>query len=95
MTETIKRSDIPARSRDALSTETDDVTILMSMASGRFVELNPTARAIWDLTDGRASVDDIIAHLAGKFAVTPEECAADVAEVYGKLEAEGLIILQN
>lgn len=83
---------IPARSDDVLATQSQDVTVLMSMDTGKFVELNETARAIWNLTDGTASIADIVGELAGRYEVTEEQCAADVIGVYARLGEEGLVV---
>ncbi len=92
MTQAIEPSSVPARADDVLATESQDVTVLMSMDTGKFVELNETAREVWELTDGQASVADIVERLSERFEVAPEKCRSDVTGLYARLCEEGLVV---
>lgn len=91
MTHAIAPSAIPARAEDALATEMGDGIVLMSMDSGKFVELNDTAREVWNLADGATSVAAMVERLGEIFEVSPEQCRADVTALLATLREQGLI----
>ena len=53
--------------------------------------LNEVGAVIWDLLDGRTSLDQIAAAVCDQYAVTPEEARRDVNELVDSLAAAGLI----
>jgi Coenzyme PQQ synthesis protein D (PqqD) len=69
----------------------EDVSLFDS-ASGKAVALNGTARDIWALVDGRASVDDVVATLAKAYRVDPEDIEGDVRAALERLVSEGFIV---
>ena len=69
----------------------DDLSLFDS-ASGKAVALNGTARDIWELVDGEASVADVVATLAAAYRVEPEAIEIDVRETLDRLIAEGFIV---
>ena len=93
MTRPLELTEVPARSEDVLATQSQDVTVLMSMDTGKFVELNDTARAVWELTDGQTSVEQMIDSLTGQFDVDRAKCTADVGALIARLRDEGLVVL--
>jgi hypothetical protein len=54
-------------------------------------ELNPTARAVWELCDGTTSVDELIDAIRQVFSVEREVALADVTSVVDQLAAAGLV----
>lgn len=92
MSQAIEPTSVPSRADDVLATDSQDVTVLMSMDTGKFVELNETAREVWELTDGETSVADIVERLAERFEVSREKCRADVTGLYARLCEEGLVV---
>jgi hypothetical protein len=54
-------------------------------------ELNPTARAVWELCDGTTTVDELIDAIRQVFSVEREVALADVTAVVDRLEAAGLV----
>lgn len=53
--------------------------------------LNDVAARIWDLVDGRRSVDEIVELIHCEFIVDREQAAADVHAFLGQLEEAGLV----
>lgn len=95
MTEPLPPTAVPSKADGVLATDSHDLTVLMSMETGRFVELNATAREAWKLADGTVSIARIGEILAERFAVSPEQCASDVAELYAGLRDEGLVVIAD
>jgi hypothetical protein len=54
--------------------------------------LNDSARAIWDLCDGRRSVQRICEELAESMDVAPDLLHEDVVTLVSDLQAKGLLI---
>jgi hypothetical protein len=54
-------------------------------------ELNPTARAVWELCDGTTTVNELIDAIRQVFSVEREVALADVTAVVEQLEAAGLV----
>ena len=55
--------------------------------------LSPVAGRIWELLDGSRTVDQIVATICDEYDVTPEQAAADMAELVSNL-AEVSLVLQ-
>jgi hypothetical protein len=53
--------------------------------------LNPVGSRIWELLRSPTTTDRIAAIVAGEFAVSPQDAAADTAEFLDLLAARGLI----
>jgi hypothetical protein len=53
--------------------------------------LNPVGSRIWELLRSPTTTDQIAAIVAGEFAVSPQDAAADVAEFLDSLATRGLI----
>jgi hypothetical protein len=54
-------------------------------------ELNPTARAVWELCDGTTTVDELVVAICQIFSVERENATADVVAIVGQLEAADLV----
>jgi hypothetical protein len=53
--------------------------------------LNDVGARIWQMIDGRMSLNQIIEAISDEYDVTKEEAAADVAELLDSMKAAGLI----
>ena len=91
MSQQVDLDAVPQPVEDVLSTTSQGGSVLMSMDTGKFVELNDTARAIWDLTDGKASVAAVIAQLGEQFDVEPAQCRDEVLAAYARFRDENLV----
>jgi hypothetical protein len=54
-------------------------------------ELNPTARAVWELCDGTTTVEEVVDAICRVFSVDRSVALADVTTVVGQLEAADLV----
>ncbi len=92
MTKKVEAGAIAHRADDILAADSQDQAVLMSMDTGKFVELNETAREVWNLTDGEASVGHVISLLGERFEVEPDACRSEVTALYTRFRDEGLVI---
>jgi hypothetical protein len=54
-------------------------------------ELNPTARAVWELCDGTTTVDELVDAITQLFSVDRDVAVADVLDIVGQLEEADLV----
>jgi hypothetical protein len=82
---------MPAR-RDGISSRRDvSRTILSDSLHGDVATLNPVAARIWELCDGRNSVDAMIRRMTAEYHVSPRVCATDVMLALTAFKRKGLI----
>ena len=79
------------RTQSISETTIDDEVVVMDLANGDFFSLTGTALEMWNLIDGIRDNAAIIAELAAKFAVAPDEIVGDVTEFIDQALAAGLL----
>ena len=72
-------------------TEIDDEVVLMDLMSGDFFSIKETGLAIWNLIDGTRDRAQLLATLAGSYALAPNEIAPDVDEFLAQVQAAGFV----
>ena len=65
--------------------------VILAMDTKVFRGLNAVGSRVWELIDGRRSVDEIGAAIANEFEVAPDVAARDVSAFVGELLARGLV----
>ncbi len=65
--------------------------VILSLDTKVFRGLNAVGSRVWELIDGRRSVDEIAALVAGEFQVAPDVAARDVSAFVELLLAKGLV----
>lgn len=65
--------------------------VILSLDTKVFRGLNAVGSRVWELIDGRRSVDEIADLVAGEFQVAPEAAARDVSAFVEQLLAKGLV----
>jgi len=69
---------VVARCDDIVAGVVDADLIMMSIESGKYYQLNPSAGRIWNLLEQPRKVAEICQLLSKDFKVTPEACREDV-----------------
>ncbi|MGA8474504.1 MAG: pyrroloquinoline quinone biosynthesis peptide chaperone PqqD [Candidatus Cybelea sp.] len=69
-----------------------DGTMILLVPEGALV-LNPSAAAALELVDGKRSVAQLVDAVVEQFEVTPERAAAELLELFERLEARGFVTL--
>ena len=64
--------------------------MILSLDTKAFRGLNAAGSRVWELIDGRNSVDEIVEAVVREFDVTRERAAADVGVFVQQLLAKGL-----
>lgn len=84
---------IVSRSGGMIEAEIDGELVGLHIDKGDCYGFNKTATRIWALIEQPRSVREICAALTADFEVSNEECAAQVRDLLGELESEGLVTL--
>jgi pyrroloquinoline quinone biosynthesis protein D len=82
---------MPARKSGISARSDDSITILSDSYRRDLLRLNPAAARIWELCDGRNSVDAMVRTMTGEFNVSPSDCATDVMVALTAFKRKGLI----
>lgn len=80
-----------ARSRELVSTELDQETVLMSINAGAYYGLEGPARSIWEKLETPLTFTQLVDSLVGEYRVSSETCASDVQKFLAEMEREGLL----
>jgi hypothetical protein len=80
-----------ARSRELVSTELDQETVLMSINAGAYYGLEGPARTIWEKLETPLTFTQLVDSLVDEYSVSHETCASDVQKFLAEMEQEGLL----
>lgn len=78
-------------SPECVSCEVEDGIAILDLRSNTYFSLDPVGAAIWDRMAAPASLDDLTTAIAAEYAVTPEECRRDIADLLDDMLKHGLI----
>jgi len=79
------------RSVNVISTEVDDVVVILDIESGMFRQLNRTASRIWNELEQPLPLATLCTQLEQRFEVDSETCAAEVSAFVSELAGCGLV----
>lgn len=77
--------------RDQTSVDLDDEVAILNLASGVYFGLNEVGAFIWRRLQQPATVAALEAAVLAEYAVTPEQCAADLQKLLADLHTHHLI----
>jgi PqqD family protein of HPr-rel-A system len=76
--------DLPIPNPDVSLQRVGDEAILHDRRNGRAHVINESAARIWQLCDGRTTLDDIVSAFAASFAMPPADVRDDVIYILSK-----------
>jgi hypothetical protein len=82
---------LPVRVNGVAARTEPPFTILSDSRRQDLIRLNPMAARVWDLCDGRNSVETMVRKLTGDYEVSPGACATDVVLTLTAFKRRGLI----
>lgn len=71
-----------------------DELMMLNVEQGSYYSLDPIAAEIWLILEQPSRVADLVERLQQRYAVTPEQCQADVLEFLGEMQKNGMILVQ-
>ncbi len=79
--------------RDAnwVGSHIDDSLVMLHLETGKYVALNRTAAALWDILEEPCGQPEIEAKLMARFAVSAEACHAEIAAVLEQMRGLSLV----
>ena len=83
---------IYAQSPDCLLEDMDGELLLYNPVNATTLHLNGSSAVVWDLCDGRQSVETIIASLMQAFPDQSDQIAADVEAVITDLASQSALV---
>ena len=89
----LRRTPRPAPTAHVATFRLDAELVVYEPSTAQAHVLNVTAARIWELCDGRRTLDDVARHVAAAYVIDPAEAHADVADLVARLEAAGLLTL--
>lgn len=82
---------IPAKTPTTASRLIAGEAVILSLDTKILRGLNAVGSRVWDLIDGRRTVDDIVDLVVAEFDVTRPQAAADVGAFVRELVDKGLV----
>jgi hypothetical protein len=79
------------KSARQVSCRINDEVAILDLERALYFGLQGVGVHLWDSLEQPRSVDDLCASVMAEFDVSQETCEADVVQILGRLEAEGLI----
>jgi hypothetical protein len=86
---------IVAQTKELVSSDLDGETVLLSIETGKYYNMDPIGSRIWELIKEPISVSQLIDILLGEFKVDREQCEAEVLAFLNKLAGDHLIRAAN
>ncbi len=83
------------QNKEIFTTDLQDSLMMMSVQSGKYFELNPVSKRIWELLDQPQTEEQIIVKLLEEFDVSEEECRNDVSEHLELLLNKKILLIEK
>ena len=68
-----------------ITSELDNELVMMDLENGNYLNLNKTARIIWELIDKPIMIKDIVSNLTSRFNINEEKCQNETITFLNKL----------
>lgn len=75
--------------------EMDDESVIYRLGAHKAIHLNATAAAVWKLSDGSRTIQEIADFLRAEYPEEKHDITSDVIEAMVKLSREGAILLDS
>jgi hypothetical protein len=85
---------IVARAEGFNTAPVHDELMMMNIDQGAYYSLDPIAAEIWGMLEQPARVHDLVDRLQKRYAVSPEQCVADVLAFLAELQHNGMILVK-
>jgi len=82
------------RNADSFGVEQDGGLLLLALETGRYIHLNATAHAIWQMLAAPCSFDALCAGLQARFAVDATRCRSEVSALLTRLVDARLVFVR-
>jgi hypothetical protein len=76
---------------EQLSSKLGNDVVILNLKSGVYYGLDPVGARVWELIQETKSVGAIRNVILSEFDVEPQQCEADLNDLLGDMQAQGLI----
>lgn len=83
------------QNKEIHTTELGDTLMMMSVQSGKYFELNPVSKRIWELADQPQTEEEIVKQLLEEYDVEESQCRAEVTEHLGLLRDKKILLIED
>jgi len=87
----VNLSSVVQQTESSVSCEIEDQIVLLNVDAGKYHGFNDVASKIWQIIEAPASVNQICERLMDEFAISKEQCEAEVLDFLKQLNDTGLI----
>ena len=87
----ITQNTIIAQTKELVSSDLDGETVLLSIETGKYYNMDPIGSRIWELIKDPMSVSQLIEILLDEFNVDREQCEKEVLVFLDRLAGDHLI----
>ncbi len=91
---TINLESTVSRAEGFATAAVHDELLMLNVEQGAYYSLDPIAADIWRILEQPTRVDAITEQLQKRYAVSAEQCQADVLEFLEKLRENGMILVR-
>ena len=88
---TIKSNTTVAQTKELVSSDLDGETVLLSIETGKYYNMDPVGSRIWELIEEPQFVSQLIDILLSEFEVERKQCEQEVLAFLNKLAEDHLI----
>ena len=85
---------VVTRAEGFSTAQVQDDLMMLNVEQGAYYSLDPIGAEIWKLVERPASVREIVDRLRERYAVTPEQCQADVLAFLEEMQKNGMILVR-
>lgn len=82
-----------SQSKDQVSTDLDNETVLMSIEQGNYYGMDQILSRIWAIIENPVKTSDLIEKLLEEYDISREDCEKDVLKVLNELAKENLLVI--
>ena len=91
----IHQNTVVARAQGFTTAPVNNELMMLNVEQGAYYSLDPIATEIWGMLEQPTHVSELVARLQMRYAVSAEQCLADVLTFLGELYAKGMILLER
>ena len=91
---TIQLDTLVSRAQGFTTAPVNDELMMLNVEQGAYYSLDPIAADIWNMLEKPARVNDLAEQLQKRYAVTPEQCQADVLAFLEEMQTNGMILIE-
>ena len=89
------KTNVPVRNPEIIAKSADDEAVLVMPQKGQVKVVNQVGAVIWELIDGKRTIENIIDEIVSQFDVDPVTAESDVINFTTELYKREIINLSN